>query len=72
MTVRHLAVRHIVTGWVCNEPDGSVRVEIQGEPEQVRALLRAIDERMHAHIKDRRDTPLAVKAGETGFEISTS
>ncbi len=37
-----LATRHAVTGWVRNEPDGSVAAEVQGDAEDVDALIAAI------------------------------
>ena len=37
-------------GEVRNEPDGSVRLDTEGEPQAVAALLRAIRERFGANI----------------------
>lgn len=32
-----------VTGWIRNAEDGSVQLEVQGEPDQVEALLRWVE-----------------------------
>ena len=41
-SVRALARLLPVTGWVRNEPDGSVLMEAQGRPEDVERLFEAI------------------------------
>jgi acylphosphatase len=40
-----------VTGLAANLPDGRVRLEVEGEPEEVRAFLAAVEERMHGFIR---------------------
>ncbi len=40
MTARREARRHGLTGWVRNEPDGSVLVDVEGERPAVDAFLR--------------------------------
>ena len=39
---RHAASLYICTGWVRNEWDGSVTMEIQGEPEAIDQVIHAI------------------------------
>jgi acylphosphatase len=39
-TTQRLATQLGLTGWVRNEPDGSVGVEAQGPPEQVDEFVR--------------------------------
>lgn len=61
-----------LTGWVRNEPDGSVTAEIQGEPTHVGAFFsRMLDELRGRHVRytvDERDE-IAVVAGEHEFEV---
>lgn len=38
-TAQHLAAMLGVTGWVRNEPDGSVTMEAQGERDQLESLI---------------------------------
>jgi len=68
-TVRALAARRLVSGWVRNDPDGSVRLEAQGARAEVEALLGAIrsERRRNITAEDRRD--LTPEPDETGFEI---
>lgn len=58
-----------VTGFVRNEPDGTVLLEAQGEPAEVGTLLARIADRMGRHITraDRTDAP--EQTGERAFEI---
>lgn len=53
---RYAANLHGCTGWVRNEWDGSVTMEIQGNPEQIDRVIMAIEagryvriERMESH-----------------------
>ena len=62
-----------VTGWVRNEPDGSVTAEIQGEPSHVGAFFSKMLEEMSrggraGYTIDRRDE-IAVVSGERAFEV---
>ena len=69
-TTRAIARRHPVTGWVRNEPDGSVLAQFQGEPAPVAAALEKLTSEMGHNIvrTDRDEIPL--EAGETAFEIA--
>ncbi len=63
-----------VTGWVRNEPDGSVTAEVQGEPAHVGAFFSRLLEEMGgrgmrtSYTIDRRDE-IAVVQGERAFEV---
>lgn len=62
-----------VTGWVRNEPDGSVTAEIQGEPSHVGAFFSRMLEEMSrggraGYTIDRRDE-IDVVSGERAFEV---
>ena len=51
---RHAAERYGATGWVRNERDGSVTMELQGSEETIERVLDAI-ERHECAIAERRD-----------------
>ena len=62
-----------VTGWVRNEPDGSVTAEVQGEPSHVGAFFSRMLEEMSrggraGYTVDQRDE-IPVVPGERGFEV---
>lgn len=52
-TTAHLAKRFNVAGYVQNLDDGRVRLEAQGEVDQVQGLLDAIDHALANNIKAR-------------------
>jgi acylphosphatase len=68
-TARYAAGRFDVTGWVRNEPDGSVNLEVQGEPSEIEAFLVALRAEMAAFILAENRTPVQPQAGEHAFEI---
>jgi len=69
-TARRCAVAHPVTGWVRNEPDGTVRLEIQGEPAAVETALADIRAAKSANIDHEGAHEIPSVQGESGFEIS--
>ena len=60
---------HPVTGWVRNEPDGDVLLEVQGERDAIQAFLKALRERLEGFIHRETTAPSQLVAGETEFEI---
>lgn len=68
-TARACAEGHAVTGWVRNEPDGTVAMEIQGECAEIEATLRTLRGRMAGLIRSEDSMAIGVEAGERGFEI---
>ena len=69
-TVQSIATRHSATGWVRNEPDGSVLMEIQGTSEHVHAALDELRVTMSRHIHSETPLPLADSPGELDFQIT--
>jgi acylphosphatase len=67
---RGVARLHPVTGWVRNEPDGTVLLEVQGEPAAVEAVLAGIADRMGRNIRNAATSDAAVREGEGEFEIA--
>ncbi len=68
-TAAALARRRPVTGWVRNEPDGSVCMEVQGEESQLDGLLMDVREAIGRRIRAEVQTPLDPDPCETGFVI---
>lgn len=68
-TTRHVASGFQVTGWVRNEPDGSVLLEVQGGEDQVRAFLQELRSRMASFIRSEVADPAPLDAGDAGFQI---
>jgi acylphosphatase len=66
-----VAERFDVAGWVRNEPDGSVRCVVEGEPGELDAFVAAVQERMSGYVKDTqvRETPAA--GDLQGFGVRT-
>lgn len=64
---RHAAALHLCTGWVRNEWDGSVTMEIQGTEEAIDRVIQAIEAGRYVRIEhmDSRTVPLV--EDEHGF-----
>jgi acylphosphatase len=68
-TARALADQHRVTGWVRNEPDGSVQLEAQGPPRVLEGYLVDLRGHMGQFIRFQQSSPIPVQQGESGFEV---
>jgi len=68
---RQVAMGFDVTGWVRNVDDGRVELWVQGEPEEVKEFLKAVDE---SHLKGLISKAAvdwtAAEEGLTDFSIS--
>lgn len=66
-TTAHLARRFNVAGYVQNLDDGRVRLDVQGEAEEVRGLMDAVDQAMgnNIHAKQTSDRPMDPALGDT-------
>ena len=51
-TTCRLAERFGVAGWVCNEPDGSVRLVAEGHGDELDRFVSAVQDAMAGYIKD--------------------
>ena len=62
---RYAASRFGCTGWVRNEWDGSVTMEIQGEEAQIDGVIRAIEAGRYVEIErmESRELPLQDERG---------
>ncbi len=62
---RHAADLYRCTGWVKNEWDGSVSMELQGEEESIERVILAIEQGRYVHIEnmDSRTVPVIEERG---------
>ncbi|MEZ6232827.1 MAG: acylphosphatase [Phycisphaerales bacterium] len=68
-TAAHIAGGFEVTGWVRNEADGGVLLEVQGDSGEVAGFREALRQRMRHNI-EREDADDVAEAGdEAGFEV---
>ena len=58
-----------VTGWVRNNFDGSVSMELQGTREQLDGVILAVERGTYVKIENLRVKTLPVIEGETGFHV---
>ena len=64
---RHAADLYGCTGWVHNEWDGSVTMEIQGEEENIDSVILAIERGTYIRIENMDVKTLAVDPAERSF-----
>lgn len=65
----HAAEMYGCTGWVRNEWDGSVSMEIQGSEESIDAVITAIDQGRYVMIESMDVQKLTPVEDERGFRI---
>ena len=68
-TVRSLARRHPVAGYVRNLPDGSVELVVRGKLPDIDALLADVQERFRNNTHQCERTAVAAPESLNGFEI---
>lgn len=68
-TAQRMAAQFHVTGWVRNEPDGDVVLEVQGPADRVGPYLTALKRHMSGYVQRMDVTVVPLKEGEEGFEI---
>ena len=69
MTARAVARDLGLTGWVRNESDGSVLMQVQGPEDAVTSCLSLIPQKTFGRVDDARESPMSIETGEAGFEI---
>lgn len=69
-TCRWVAESYPVTGWVRNEHDKSVSLEVQGEPAIVERFLNDISDRLGHHITAHHRMIIAPIDGDKSFAIA--
>ena len=68
-TARSIAEEFPVTGWVRNEQDGSVLMEVQGDGREIDGYLARLASGMAGLIRAIDSGPLAPLEGDSGFII---
>jgi acylphosphatase len=68
-TVRSLASRFSVTGFVRNLPDGRVQLFVEGTEEEIKAFCDAVRREMDYYIKKVQRTDRAASGRFAAFEI---
>ena len=68
VTAREIACTHDVTGWVRNEADGTVSMEVEGDAHDVDGYLQALSAAMNTLVTG-SDRQSIDPVGESGFEI---
>ena len=69
MTTERIAGGHDVTGWVRNEPDGTVRCVVEGGLGGIEAFLAEVHETMSGYIADTREHQAEASGEFVGFEV---
>lgn len=64
---RHAANLYSCTGWVRNEWDGSVTMEIQGTDESIEKVILTIERGSYVRIKNIDSRTIPLIEGESGF-----
>ena len=64
---RHAADLYSCTGWVKNEWDGSVTMEIQGEEDNIDRVILAIERGTYVRIENMDSRMIPVEPDERGF-----
>ncbi len=68
-TTCRVAQRFDVAGWVRNERDGSVRCVAEGDPAELDAFVKAVQQAMAGYIKETRVSRAAAQGDLDGFGI---
>ncbi|MEN6452243.1 MAG: acylphosphatase [Thermoguttaceae bacterium] len=68
-TVRSLAARRDVKGFVRNLPDGRVHLVVEGTADEIRDFLRAIKAEMGQYISETLDTVLPYTGRFGSFDV---
>ena len=66
---RHAADAFGVTGWVRNEADGSVAMELQGTEAQIDQMFQAIERGTYVRIENMDAKTIPVEEAEYSFKI---
>ena len=69
MTTEHIASGHPVTGWVRNQPDGTVNCVVEGGSSAVAAFLDQVRETMSGYIVDTHELQAEATGEFTTFEV---
>ena len=65
---RHAASAVGATGWVRNDPDGSVAMELQGTEAQIDRVIQMIERGMYVRVERLEQKTIPIEPDERGFE----
>ena len=65
----HAADAFGATGWIHNNDDGSVSMEIQGSEEQIDKVIQAIEAGRFVHIENMASKTIPVEPEERDFRV---
>ena len=68
-TAYHTAQRYGLTGWVCNEYDGSVTAQVQGKREEIEAWMDSLQNDRYIRIEWVDRQTLDVDEEERSFRV---
>jgi acylphosphatase len=68
-TARDAAASFPISGWVRNEPDGTVLLEAQGHPDDLDRFLAALTARMGRLVSRQESIPIDTVEDEASFHI---
>ncbi|MDG2031861.1 MAG: acylphosphatase [Phycisphaerales bacterium] len=68
-TSASLAEAEGLEGWVRNEPDGTVRMVVEGPQQVIEGLLASIEARLPGHISHRESLETVANGEFSGFRI---
>ena len=69
MKTEHIASGHEVTGWVRNQPDGTVHCVVEGENAAISAFLSQVQDTMSGYIVDTHELQAEATGEFTTFEV---
>lgn len=69
VTTREVARGFAVSGWVRNEPDGTVRCEVQGEGVECDRFVEAVCGRLAGYVESSETELIPIVRAERGFVI---
>ena len=69
MKTEHIASGHAVTGWVRNQPDGTVECVVEGESSAITGFLDQVRETMSGYIVDTHELQAEATGEFTTFEV---
>ena len=64
-----IAMQFTVTGYVKNLADGRVELVVEGRPEEIQAMLQAVQTEMGHYIRDVHATPSRATGGFSSFDV---
>jgi acylphosphatase len=68
-TVKNIAMRHDISGYVRNLPDGRVELVVEGPEAEIEQLLSAVNDRMSGFIRDVQITDVPATGEFSHFHI---